>query len=142
MTEKLLSDILESVQSTSTDVKELDKKFELHKQKMEYEIEKINQLDAKQNTLIDEHIEGVDTLKQMHVAHREETHKMIKELTDYCEKQNKATDRRLERLEAPSNWMVWLKTNKKIVMAVVAAAGGGLTLLRFWEYVQKFLMGS
>ncbi len=97
---------------------------------MEYEIEKVNELDAHQNKLIDEHIEGVTTLKEMHVAHRQETHEMITKLANTC-------DSRLNRLEAPSPWKIWLKQNKLIATVVVAVLASLATLLKFWEYLSK-----
>lgn len=48
---------------------DMDKKVELHIQKTEYELKGIHQQDAIQNQLLDQHIEGVNTLKKMFELH-------------------------------------------------------------------------
>ena len=146
MSEKILSDILGKVTDTSLSVQNLDKKFELHKQKMSYEIKDINDLDKEQNRLIDEHIEGVRTLQAMHVEHRKESLDMINSLKDLIEVHKdeieihkKEIDTRLDILEKPSPWVIWLKQNKLIASILFFIAGGFLTTLKFWEELLKIL---
>lgn len=137
MTEKILSDILSRVEDSNSSIRELDKKFELHKQRIEFDIDRINELDARQNDLIDEHIQGVNTLKEMHVAHREESLKMIHRLKESCDMQMAATDTRLRELEKPSPWMIWLGQNKIIAGGLIATAAALATILKFWEYLTR-----
>lgn len=47
----------------------LDKKVDLHIQKTEYELRRINDQDEIQNQLLDKHIEGVNTLRLIHEEH-------------------------------------------------------------------------
>lgn len=139
MSDKILSDILSQVQDSNNNIKELDKKFELHKQKMQYEIAKINELDDHQNKLIDEHIQGVNTLKDMHVAHRKESFQLIAKVKETCDAQINTANKRLDVLEKPSPWKIWLKQNKLIAGSVIAVLAGLATVLKFWEYLARFL---
>lgn len=50
----------------------LDKKVDLHIQKTEYELARINDQDEIQNKLLDQHIEGVNTLKKMFEVHEQQ----------------------------------------------------------------------
>lgn len=55
----------DSINVVDSKIGSLDKKVDLHIQKTEIELNKINELDLVQNTLLDQHIEGVNTLKKM-----------------------------------------------------------------------------
>ena len=129
---QILADILQSVRESNESIQELDKKFELHEQKMQFEIEKINELDDHQNKLIAEHIAGVNTLRDMHRSHRKEAHQMIKKLADTC-------DARLSKLEEPSPWVIWLKHNKIIAATVLSIVGGATAVIRFWDQLMKVI---
>lgn len=48
---------------------DLDKKVDLHIQRTEYELKSIHEQDAIQNKLLDQHIEGVNTLKKIYDVH-------------------------------------------------------------------------
>lgn len=64
---------LKSIESKSDEMSKmlinLDKKVDLHIQRTEFELNKINELDAVQNELLDQHIEGVNTLRKMYEDH-------------------------------------------------------------------------
>lgn len=57
--------VTEKLDNISTTVGSLDKKLDLHIQSTVYELKAIHRLDEQQNKLIDQHIEGVKTLKSM-----------------------------------------------------------------------------
>lgn len=61
----------EQSKKTQECVNKLDKKLDLTRQEMKYEIKAINKLDEQQNKELAEHIEGVNTLKAMHKDMRE-----------------------------------------------------------------------
>ena len=89
----------------------LDKKLDLHIQKMDYELGGIQKMDEEQNTLIAEHIAGVETLKQMSATH------------------DAKDEARFLQLEAPFRWV---KTTLKliaIVTPIVGATYGALVAL-------------
>ena len=101
---------LARISKTQEDVQEelsdISKNLDLHTQKMGYELVLLRQMDDKQNILIDEHIAGVNTLKDLYELH----------------------EARLAKLEVPSQalnqiktWATWL----------VAVAGGLAVLSRF-----------
>lgn len=96
---------------TQRSVANLDKKLDLHIQKTELELRGINELDAIQNKLLDQHIEGVNTLKRWADGH--ET----------------ANSQRFQKLEekhaAPRKW---LKTAAKIIVTLGALATASAAL--------------
>lgn len=59
---------------------DLDKKVDLHIQKTEHELRSINELDKVQNKLLDQHIEGVNTLKKIYDAHESSNNARFSEL--------------------------------------------------------------
>jgi len=65
---------------TSKSFSELDKKVDLHIQKTEYELKAINEQDEIQNRLLDQHIEGVNTLKMIHEEHVKENNLRFSQL--------------------------------------------------------------
>lgn len=88
----------------------LDKKIELHIQSTEYELRRINEQDDVQNRLLDEHISGVNTLKNIHFSYA------------------KDTDARLDTLETPRKW---IKTSFKLFLTIggIASAIAGIMKL-------------
>lgn len=85
-TNKIHLDILQRVsdqmQDTQECVMKLDKKLDLSIQKMSYELGKINTLDEQQNKLIDEHIDGVETLKDLYELHKKESNERLQKLEE------------------------------------------------------------
>ena len=91
----LLSRMMEEQRDARTEnmkaFSDLDKKVDLHIQRTEYELKSINEQDAIQNKLLDQHIEGVNTLKKIYDAHElsnnerfakiEEPRKFLKNVT-------------------------------------------------------------
>lgn len=65
---------------TSKSFADLDKKVDLHIQKTEYELKAINHQDEVQNKLLEEHIEGVNTLKKIHEEHVKENNTRFSKL--------------------------------------------------------------
>lgn len=61
---------------------DLDKKVDLHIQKTEYELKNIHEQDAVQNKLLDQHIEGVNTLKKMFERHDKEDRERFAKLEE------------------------------------------------------------
>lgn len=59
---------------------ELDKKLDLHVQKTDFQFRRLSELDEQQNRLIDQHIEGVRTLKKIVEQNKESAEARIKEL--------------------------------------------------------------
>lgn len=97
----MLADIHREVGETSVAVKNVDKKIDSHIDYSLKEFKAINKLDAEQNRILDKHVEGVNTLKDMHVAHRAETKEQIGLLTESLKVQKKDSHERLEALERP-----------------------------------------
>lgn len=105
---------IEHAERTNEQMAHLDKKLDLHIQKTEYELQKINSLDEEQNEQLALHIEGVKTLKALYENHREESH------------------RRLDALEEPRKV---LATIKRWLIGVGALAGAVVAILKFFEYI-------
>lgn len=77
---KLLEKVADQSLSIQEQVNKLDKKLDLDIQNLTFKIEAINSLDEQQNKLIDEHIAGVNTLKEMHSILKQEYDKKFTEL--------------------------------------------------------------
>lgn len=113
MLEQILKEQKESRdehRQTFDKINELDKKVDLHIQKTEFELQKINELDQRQNQLIDEHIEGVNTLKSWLSEHE------------------KKDDERFATAAAPKKWM---DMTLKVVGALGTLAAAGYGIIKF-----------
>jgi hypothetical protein len=119
----LLRGLVEDQRSTNKAVVELDKKLELHVQQTSYELKRINDQDEIQNHLLDKHIEGVNTLKAMHLAHVEENKKQFDKVDD-----------EIEGLRKPAEW---IRTTTKIILWL---GGIGTALVGILEIV-KWMKG-
>lgn len=97
----LLTQIYREVGETKTAVKSVDSKIDNHIEYSLHEFAKINELDSEQNRILDKHIEGVNTLREMHVAHRNETKQQIEILKESLELQKDECNERLQTLEKP-----------------------------------------
>lgn len=69
---RLMDEHRDARSETSKAISNLDKKVDLHIQKTEYELKGIREMDDIQNKLLDQHIEGVNTLKLIHDEHVKE----------------------------------------------------------------------
>jgi len=110
----LLNKIQEQSKETQNTVIDLDKKVDLHIQKTEYELSRINALDEEQNQLIDEHIAGVKTLKGIYEEHKKEN------------------DVRFQALEEPRKVFAWLFKATGIVGVICGAIFGAIKLIAFF----------
>lgn len=109
----ILNSIAERSEETKDLVQALDKKVDLHIQRTQLEFERINELDARQNELLDKHIEGVNTLKK------------------WCDSHERANEKRLSKLEAPRKW---LQMTKDGLLWISAVAGAILVLAKFLHF--------
>lgn len=70
-------DMMEAIKESTQCMQKLDKKLDLHIQKMTYELANINELDQQQNALLDEHIKRT-TIAERRLDALEEPRKYIK----------------------------------------------------------------
>lgn len=70
-------DMMEAIKESTQCMQKLDKKLDLHIQKMTYELSNINELDQQQNALLDEHIKRT-TLAEKRLDTLEEPRKYIR----------------------------------------------------------------
>lgn len=110
----LLIRLASKADETKDSIACLDKKLDLHIQKTEYELKRINELDDVQNRLLDQHIEGVNTLKKMYEAHE----------ADDLE--------RFQKLEAPRRWAQFTVKVFITVGSIAAAVAGIAKLLQLF----------
>lgn len=121
---KILSEQKESReehQETFAKINALDKKVDLHIQEMKYELQMIHEQDARQNTLIDEHIEGVNSTRELIKQHAKSDEKMFKEVAD-----------RLMQVEAPSRLKTWYEVTLQILGGVGTVLGLVWLILKFF----------
>lgn len=125
----MLVEIYREVGETKTNVENVSRKLDSHIEYSSSELKRINELDNEQNRILDKHIEGVNTLKDMHVAHRMETHHQIALLQENLETQKKETAARIEALEKPYDLV---KFAGKVVVWVAGVAGAIAALLKLF----------
>lgn len=111
---QLLKKLLASQLELQETVAELDKKMELHAQKADYEFSQLKRLDEEQNALIDEHIAGVTTLRQMHKLLKDDIHA------------------RLERLETPRKALNYATS---LILWLGSIAGATLGLIKLLQAI-------
>lgn len=104
-------------------ISDLDKKLDLHIQKTEFELQKITNQDEIQNQLLDQHIAGVNTLKQIHLAHVEHNNLQFEKV-----------DREIEALKEPAKW---IRNTTKLVLWL---GGLGTSILGIYKLL-TFLKG-
>ena len=109
---EILGKISSQVADTQVCLEKLNNKVDLSTQKLQSEIEKINQLDEQQNKILDEHIAGVNTLKEMHTLQKNEV------------------GARLKDLEKPREW---LKMTRKGILWLGGLAAAVMTILKLLE---------
>jgi len=117
--------VLESLDSikkeqdhTRTCVKELEAKFDLHSQKVDYELKEINRTNQIQNDILDEHHKRSDQLERDNDLREASLKAGITNL-----------EARLLELEKPALALSWLKSAAMWVTAIVA---GILALDKFF----------
>ena len=79
---KMMEEQREHRSETANSFAHLDKKVDLHIQKTEYELARINTQDEIQNKLLDQHIEGVQTLKRMFENHEQQDFERFQKLEE------------------------------------------------------------
>ena len=79
---EMLQKVSEQVQDTQESVIKLDNKLDLNIQKIEYELKAINELDGRQNAMLDEHMKRT-ALAEERIAELEEPKKAIKKLVEW-----------------------------------------------------------
>lgn len=97
----MLTEIYREVGETKTTIGNVDTKLDKHIDYSLNEFGKINTLDAEQNRILDKHIEGVNTLKEMHIAHRAESEQKLSLLQESIRLQKDEHDQRINALEKP-----------------------------------------
>jgi len=127
----LLTNIYREVGETKVSVGNLDKKVDKHIDYTQQELKAINELDVEQNRILDAHIEGVNTLKKMHLAHRTENQQRMHILRESLELQKKECDARIGALERPydliklaGKMLIWLGGLATAIYAIVRLFGG------------------
>lgn len=127
----MLADIYREVGETKVNVENVSKKLDNHIDNTVMELRRINELDTEQNRILDKHIEGVNTLKDMHVAHRVETITQIDILKQNLELQRKEVDARMEAIEKPfelvkyaGKVLIWVGSAAGAIAAIIALFGG------------------
>jgi len=115
----ILTKVSDQVEFTQKCLDNLNNKLELSTQKLQSEIEKINHLDEQQNKILDEHIAGVNTLKDILAVQKEEVRLL-----------EKSINLKITALEKPA---VWLSTTSKVLLAFGAAAGAVTLILKLIE---------
>ncbi len=105
----------DSLQAVEKCVNKLDKKLDLHIQKMEYELTSINEQDKEQNKLLAEHSARSDALQKDNELREQD---LLAKFISYKEN----ADERLNKLEGPRKW---LKTSRNILVYV----GGGTSAI-------------
>lgn len=109
---KMLNEQAESRHENTVAFANLDKKVDLHIQRMEFELDRINKQDEVQNFLLDKHIEGVNTLKRIHDSHV------------------LAVNARFAKIEEPSKWR---SQSAKLVLKVGAIATALAAILALFK---------
>ena len=108
---EILAKISVQVDHTQKCLDMLDQKVDLSVKKLESEIIAINKLDEQQNKILEEHIAGVNTLKQMH------------------ELQKKEVAARLAELEKPGEWLKMTRKGILWLGGIAAALAAILKLI-------------
>ena len=120
---KMVDEQREHRSETARSFAELDKKVDLHVQKTEYELKRINDQDEIQNQLLYKHIEGVNTLRVMHESHVRENKEQFSQV-----------DKEIDNLKAPRKWV---RATTKVVLWL---GGIGTALMGVLEII-KWLKG-
>lgn len=127
-----LVDIYREVGETKVSVEGISSKLDNHVEYSLTEFSKINELDAEQNRILDKHIEGVNTLKQLYIEHRAESKEQIELLKTSLEVQRTECNGRLAALERPYDLV---KFAGKVVVVLGGIIGAIWTILKFLKYL-------
>lgn len=128
---QMLADIYREVGETKITVEAVSKKLDSHVDSTAQELKRINDLDNEQNRILDKHIEGVNTLKDMHVAHRVEMIAQIDLMKQNLELQKRETEARIQAIEKPFEFfkyagkvLIWVGSAAGAIAAIMALFGG------------------
>lgn len=128
---QMLTDIYREVGETKVTVEAVSKKLDSHIDSTATELRRINDLDNEQNRILDKHIEGVNTLKDMHVAHRIEMIAQLDIMKQNLELQKAESEARIKAIEKPfelvkyaGKVLVWVGTAAGAIAAIMALFGG------------------
>ena len=138
----MLTAIHREVGETKVKVDAVSEKLNNHVDLTTLELKRINELDAQQNFLLDKHIEGVNTLKEMHLAHRMETFEQISLFKESLvmqkqdmEMKQKEIDERIKAIEKPFDLV---KYAGKVIVWVSAVGTGLLGVLKALKWFKIF----
>lgn len=114
---ELLSKIVENTEKTSQAVSTLAKKFELHVQKMDYELREVSRTNEIQNQILEEHHKRSDRLEEQNTLVKAQLRAEIfgEGMIDPKKRETTIVGR-IEKLEAPKRAIAWSFT---IIMAIL-----------------------
>ena len=124
---QLLSKVVENTEKTAGAVAELSKQFELHVQKMDFELKEISRTNEIQNSILDEHHKRSDRLEEQNELTRLKLRaEIFGEGMPNPDKRKTTIVGRIESLEAPKKAAKWVYA---LVMAGLALAAAVLKVL-------------
>jgi hypothetical protein len=126
----MLANIYREVGESKVTLQNVDNKLDSHIQETKEELRRINALDDEQNRILDKHIEGVNTLKDMHLAHRIETIEQIQLLKESLDVQKDEAAKRIEALEKPHELIKYIGKVIMWVGSIAVAIAGIVQLLK------------
>jgi hypothetical protein len=136
---KLLIDIHREVGVTQEQVKNVADKVDTHINKSSEEFQKINELDAEQNIILqqhkqslDIHIEGVNTLKDLYIAHRKESKEELDLLREDLNLKHTETSARIEALEQPYDFIKYIGKVFAWIVPIVSVLAGIAKIFEVW----------
>lgn len=121
---KMLVEIYREVGETKVSVDNLIERLGQHIDYTQVELQKINKLDQEQNSSLDRHIEGVNTLKELYLNHKKETDERM----NLIALQRQDLEARVIKVEKPYDIA---KSIGRIIMWVVTA-GAALAAIVQW----------
>jgi len=123
---ELLTKIVENTEKTSMAVAELSKNFELHVQKMDYELKEVSRTNDLQNKILAEHHKRSDRLEEQNVLMKTQLRaEIFGEGMVNPKKRETTIVGRIEKLEAPKKAIIWMFG---IVMGLLGLAAAILKL--------------
>lgn len=136
---KLLTDIHREVGVTQEQIKNVHEKLDTHITTTQNELKSINELDSEQNIILtehkkslDAHIEGVRTLKELYVAHREETKEELNLMREDLNIKHQESNARIKALEQPYDFIKYFGKVAAWVTSVLTVVMVALKILDLW----------
>lgn len=121
--DKALASISREIGETKVALKGIHSRLDEHINLTVKELKAINELDNEQNRILDVHIAGVNNLRDMYVAHRQETNQQIQLLKQMVNKNNELSQARLDKLEQTETLLKYIG---KVFIWVVMTSGAAL----------------